>query len=451
MKSLSILIGVLVPAACVLAVQNPNVSSPVGSATTPPSANRSGLISRPSPTAYNSNDIVTGNVGGMYHFRGVVPYSSSYYTRSNSYSSVDDFLRRSYDPLNANRSSNPYPTYYDMRRTAVNPSIRADGSGLFSPQITLQGQNDPYIPPMLPQINHTQYSRQRPLSMSASELEQMMARQMEVRRQTDKTRQPIEPTEAINETNADKSLFFQEYLKPFEPSDQTPETPATEQPQPDEQQPQTIENQPKPKPENPRRDPLLQQLLDEAEAKEDLPRELSETDKAQAAALLSKYKTFENLAAARVAEYMAEGEKMLREGRFYKAADMFALANLWDPDAAKPYVGQAFSLFAAGEYMSSAFYLSQAILRNAAVASHPVDLAKLVGDRDVYETRLLEMTTWQQKSGSGELAFMMAYVLYHDGKTDKAAEAIAIAAEKMPEDQAVAALRAVILPSEQKP
>ena len=170
------------------------------------------------------------------------------------------------------------------------------------------------------------------------------------------------------------------------------------------------------------------------------------TEQAEAAALLARYKTFERLAEVRVAEYLAAGEAFLKDGKFYKAADAFSLASVWGPTDARPFAGRAFALFAAGEYLSSSFYLGQAMLRNPEAASQKVDLAGLIGDRDVYENRVVEMTTWQERSGSGELAFMMAFVFHQDGKADRAAAAIQVAAEKLPGDKAVEILRGVIAP-----
>jgi anthranilate phosphoribosyltransferase len=58
------------------------------------------------------------------------------------------------------------------------------------------------------------------------------------------------------------------------------------------------------------------------------------------------------------------------------------------------------------------------------------------------------METWQQRSQSGDLAFLMAFVLYQDGQTQRAAEAIRKAIETLPDDKAVAVLQRVILPNE---
>ncbi len=479
MKNAIILVVVLaVSAAPLWAVENPNVrssiSSPAGSPTAVPSAGRSGLVpSRPFDTAGRDN-IVTGHVGGMAHFRGTVPYSSGYYYGSSANSPVDSFLRRSYDPIASDRSPGQFRSYYDPRRTVAS-TTQPGGAGLFSPMITSQGQADPYTPPMLAQTVGTQF-RPRPLSLSGAELERVLSRQMQVREETDPSRQ-LQSTEQVmaREERLTESLFFKDYLLPEELKDRQQlarEQTETEQPEADL------------KPEERVRDEFIEELEEQlrqegSERIAELLRErpelsdsqaqeaqqppvaggqqpgaaidseqdepiLTEEQQAEAAALLSQYKTFERLAAARAAQYLTAAERFLKEGKFYKAADAFALAAVWTPRDARPYAGQAFALFAAGEYVSSSYHLRRAIVRNPMVASEKVDLAELIGDRDVFENRLVEMTQWQQRSESGELAFMMAFVLHQDGKPQRAVEAIGQALEKMPDDQAVQMLHRVI-------
>lgn len=443
-----------------LAVENPNVRSRVGSSTTVPSSTRSGLVPNRSYNAASGNDVVTGNVGGMKYFHGVVPYGSSYYSGSGSTSSVDAFLRRSDNPIVSDRSPGQYRSYYEPRRTAAS-AVRADGSGLSAPIITNQGQNDPYTPPMLPQTLNTPYSRQRPLSVSSSELERVLSKQMLLHEEMKRNRTDQDTQDATRKEPKTESIFFQEYLR-------KEELKSLEKPTEQE----IDKEKPKLKPEEEVLEAVRKEnavnLLDDSPLKtsekeqakanqpataaggaaqptEELTGEKT-LEQAQAAALLSRYKTFERLAAARVSEYLAAAETFLKEGSFYKAADTFALATVWDPSDARPLAGQAFSLFAAGEYMSSAYYLGQAMMRDPNVASGKVDLAALIGNRDVFENRLIEIKTWQERSGSGELAFLMAFILHHDGKTEPAAEAIGIAAEKMPDDKAVAILKKTILP-----
>jgi hypothetical protein len=460
MKYYRLLIVLLAAGAELSAVNNPNVSSPVGSPTAVPSATRSSLVpSRPFESS-SGNDIVTGNVGGMKHFRGVVPYSSSYYSSSSARSSVDDFIRRSYDPIANDRSPGQYRTYYEPRRM-TGSSVRADGASSYSPMLSSQGQSNPYTPQMLPQTLNTQYSRQRPLSLNTLEIERILDRQIRLREESKRQLQTSASEEEKEKSPTEpkmEPLFFETYLqsKDLVPVKELPE-PKSEKPALPLKEEQEILNtlqqeaaQKLLEEETRRRSDLLRDQTALSSPKQSNQQEASEglTDaqKAEAAALLSRYKTFEQLAKARREEYLAAAELFLKEGKFYKAADTFALASIWAPGDARPLAGQAFALFAAGEYMSSAFCLSQAIVLNAEVASQKVNLPGLIGDRDVYENRLMEMTTWQERSSSGELAFLMAFVYHHDGKAGKAGDLILTAADQIPNDKAIQILRAVIFP-----
>ena len=82
-------------------VTNPQLRSPVSGGTIPSTAYRSGLVTSPRPTYPSGNLIVTGNVGGGKHFRGVVPYNavSDFGGRLGS-GTLDTFLRRSTIPQN---------------------------------------------------------------------------------------------------------------------------------------------------------------------------------------------------------------------------------------------------------------------------------------------------------------------------------------------------------------
>ena len=83
----------------IFAIDNPNVRSPVGSATVPPSSYSDGLVTSPNPIDRSSDLVVTGNVGGGKHFRGILPYNAvtDFGGRLGS-STLDTFLRRSYNP-----------------------------------------------------------------------------------------------------------------------------------------------------------------------------------------------------------------------------------------------------------------------------------------------------------------------------------------------------------------
>lgn len=429
--------------AVVFAANNPSVTTPGGSPTAVPSSGRSGLIqSRPNTWGYSGNQMVSGNVGGGRHFRGVVPYGSQYYSSSTSNTSVDDFIRRSSGSSIANdRNPGAAAPYYDPRRT-VSSINRAGQSGLNTPQ--LQGQwrsnTNPAAPAGLPQTTNTPFSRQRPFGDQTGQLEQMLEKQMNVRRDIKpKTTLPADMRPPLDEVKSDEKS---DLLKPQIPA--LPEKDPLKigkQTQPDA--PQDSYSQIRESLGN-----LIKEKDKTSPAEE--PQKLSDKQEDAAAAdavadsqgfspavIRGEHKTFINLAEARFAEYMTAGKAMLAEGKFYQAADSFALARVWMPEYPSGYAAQSLALFGAGEYMSSAYYLSQALTLEPKLAQETVDLSKVVADRDTLDNRLLEIAAWQQRSGSGELAFLMAYIYHQDGRADKAQVFIQTAHTLMPDSAAV--------------
>jgi tetratricopeptide (TPR) repeat protein len=82
-------------------LSNPLVRNPLGSGTTPVTVYQNGLVASPNPIDPTSDLIVTGNVGGGRHFRGVVPYNAiSDFGGWLGSGTLDDFLRRSTVPQN---------------------------------------------------------------------------------------------------------------------------------------------------------------------------------------------------------------------------------------------------------------------------------------------------------------------------------------------------------------
>jgi len=103
-------------------IQNPSVNSSAGMGGTPQSSIGSGLSSSPNPMGLNGNLIVTGNVAGGKHFRGVVPYNAvSDFGGRLASGPVDSFLRYSAD---GSYGSTLTP-YYSPTRTV---SILTPGS-----------------------------------------------------------------------------------------------------------------------------------------------------------------------------------------------------------------------------------------------------------------------------------------------------------------------------------
>jgi tetratricopeptide (TPR) repeat protein len=466
-STLPVIVFCLALTCLVMAVENPNVSTSFEASTNVPSQGRQRrMLTSPNPLSAGSNDVVTGNVGGMRHFRGVVPYGSQYYSGANlgdtGTESVSAFLRRSTDPVLNDRNPGQTRVFYEPRRTASNFYVQNGQRTALSESVT-RGQARPYVAPNLTQLLSSD-NLQRPLSSNNLELDQILTRQEQLKQAArDSAR------DSLTDEKDQFKDFFEIVLAPEDPVITPPQEPL-EQLEPETEQRRDVDAiDREPEPVLPDEMPEQEDYLKEEDQepvpaepddpltprRQEQPAEEAESTPdaihSEAARIRGEHKTFSSLAQARFTEYMRAAETFMRDGKFYKAADAYSLASIWMAEDARPYAGQSFSLYAAGEYMSSAYYLSRAIEIDPQLAAKKYDLAGLIGDRDIFENRLIEIATWQQRSDSGELAFLMAYVLYHDGKAAKAGQAINVAAEKMPDSKAVSILKQVILPENGTP
>ncbi len=120
------------------AIRNPRISNPIGSGTVPPSSVRSGLIRSPNPIDRSGNLVITGNVSGGRHFRGVVPYrATSSFGAAIGSSSLDSFLRRSASSGDFGTFSGRYTPYYSPSGTVT--TTRPGRPGVFRPAATRIG------------------------------------------------------------------------------------------------------------------------------------------------------------------------------------------------------------------------------------------------------------------------------------------------------------------------
>jgi hypothetical protein len=456
-KSIFSIAGMLFMSALCGAIENPNVGSPFNTRNAPAhSGQQQRYITRGNPYGKSGNDIVTGNVGGGKHFRGVVPYGSSYYsgayTRAGGSGSVNNFIRRSANPIVNDRDPGQTRTYYDPSRS-VSSMRRPDGtSGLSNPQLTGQGRKtNPYIVPDTAARMVTTPQYQRPLSANNMDLEQILTRREQLRQEAEKeTEDPPDKKGFFDETPS-LDLIEQEQEDKKEQGDEA--TPALEedalakllnQKTGDEQ---TLEPESDESAESETQDEA--KPVDRTSPESDLVAKLDiEALSDEGRGVLGEHETFASLADEKFDGFMDTAEAFIQDGQFYKAADTYALAIIWKPEDARGYLGQSFSLFAAGEYMSSAYYLRRAFELDPKAATKKYNLAEFIGNRDVFESRTLEITTWQERSQSGELAFLLAYISYQDNKATPAVNQIRRAKESMPDEPAVRLLKNIIDPEE---
>lgn len=432
------------------AAEAPGARSPIGSPTQVPSAGRTSAIpSQPNLYGYVGNLTMTGNIGGGRHFRGFIPYSSSDYIDQRLLDpqsrAVSSFLRRSAQA----------EAFFDPRQT-VTSLQRSGGSGLGAPT----------IPPQVRTTASKQWlesfdiadvirpPQQRPLAPSTQTLESILQQHL-TQKTVEKSKKNVllDPLKTVppgmdlskvpSETKPAPLWIDKTGRMPeSEESARTPASPSqsiyaqirrqlglsrdNEQPEKESlqtpEEPAVSEEKTKPQPSSSRSGLRMR------------PEDF--VNPADGRAVRQDYPDFEHLAAARAEDYLFLGEEFLKNGQYYKAADAFELASVWDRKNPLLVLARSHALFAAGEYMSSAFYLSQAVEMEPKVLESRFEWASLLDSRDAFENRLTELSTWQQRSNSPELALLMGYILFQDGKLTRARISAEYAEDMMPDSQA---------------
>jgi tetratricopeptide (TPR) repeat protein len=185
---------------------------------------------------------------------------------------------------------------------------------------------------------------------------------------------------------------------------------------------------------------------------------LSQADlSAKAKSIRGSHTNPETYSEAKFTQHMQTAEDYLKAGRYYAAADSFALASIYklDPGEAGSdpvqagglalcFAGRGHALFAAGEYISSALFLSRALKIAPEYARTKIDLAGMLGGENKLESRIADIKDWLGRSSSGQLEFLLGYVYYRTGRLGQAKQAIDSAYTKMPQSPAVEAVKRAI-------
>jgi tetratricopeptide (TPR) repeat protein len=160
--------------------------------------------------------------------------------------------------------------------------------------------------------------------------------------------------------------------------------------------------------------------------------------------ILGPYHTFTSFSESSFNKNMAAAELYLKQGRYYRAADAYTLASIYKPDDPLPYAGKSHALFASGEYMSSALFLSRALNIFPGYAQLKIDIAAMTGGAENLEARVADVEEWLGRSNAPELHFLLAYIYHQMNETDRAKKAINAAYEKAPDMPAVLTLKKAI-------
>jgi len=470
-------------------LRNPAAVNPAGSATVVPSSLQSGLFTMPNPLSPNGNLTVTGNVAGGKHFRGIVPYNSiSDFSGTGDSSSIDSFLRYS---AGVQESYTGLTTpYYPQRGTVtttgvgssivIRPPVLSVGgqqAGEFSlPNVP--GQKDYFVAETdIPTVLY------RPMSRTPAELERTISSELEQAR--------IKVTEQQNK--AGMEVFLRDIKKISDKADKlkegltedkdegfllepvkietglefqrkSEEIPTLKQLAGEEAMPVDVYEQMLErinefnKTDRQKEDTQPVKSAGRLKAEDDklghkqqgkevsLRDRLAEIDLASAKAreLLGPYRTFASYTADKFNEHMRAGEKYLKAGNYYRAADAYTLASVYKPKDPLAYAGKSYALLAAGEYMSSALFLARALEIFSGYASLEIDLVAMIGDKDLLETRIADLRELLGLRKVPELFFLLSYVFYQMDRLEFAKQCIDAAYEEMPDSKAVGTLKDAI-------
>jgi tetratricopeptide (TPR) repeat protein len=483
------------------------VENRISSSTIPPSSRREGLIRSPDAIDGGGNLLVTGNIRGPAYFRGVVPYyAPTYFGQTLPSSSLDSFLRDSagsedFGRYNRYSGYTPgYRPYYSPTQTVAS-TMPGASAGAGAPATNIGAYSArPYLTGTLPlrrdEILDTasamSLARLRPMSMTPAEMQKLISSETAKNSPAGLTdRQYQTQAEQYKPDISQESYKTGELKKPLPGFDgsllpSAPRKPGGEVNQPfgtptqKEQAGEKTAEMPFGAPwaidtnKQPDVYDQMKQQLDSLQKKLELalaaqqPEKAAEESKksageqtkegsqaeklaeinlsvAKAGGSLSPFETFASFSEDKFNQNMRAAELYLKQGRYYRAADAYTLASLYKPDDPLAYAGKSHALFASGEYMSSALFLSRALQIFPEYARFKIDIEAMVGDRDKLESRVVDVEEWLGRSGGApELQFLLAYVYYQMGRPQLAKEAIDAACEKMPQAPAVLALKKAI-------
>lgn len=193
---------------------------------------------------------------------------------------------------------------------------------------------------------------------------------------------------------------------------------------------------------------------------------------ARAKAILADYESFAAYSKDKYDWYMRAAQVYVKQGKCYRAVDAYTLASIYKPDDPLAYAGKSHALFAAGEYVSSALFLSRVLEILPDYARFKVDLVAIVGDKDKLDDRIadaeecLELSrrampsreqtrpsilTGSERPAAAELQFLLGYVYLQLDRLGAAKKAVEAAYISLPDAPAVAILKKAIDDAISKP
>ena len=357
------------------------ISSPVGSPTTPASSTQSGLTPSNRGQYINAgNDIVTGNVGGGKQFRGFVPYGSTQYFQgplSSGTTNMDSFIRSTTGvPYAADRAPAAISPYYSPLQSVSSLSSRryntygtTDSSALQIPEQSplqkpltfglvplaeaqkLQQQNAATIQTQTTETQEYTPLMQRPLSSTPFEMRNYITEQVSEKiyptEQQEQAEEP-HPLQNTGETAIEKLDTTVKPFEPYEPGKTVEPVQPNEKPKMEREQlrAEGIFEEMKQRVSEDFQKNLKQMSEERTAAEANQPSEPNAIEPLMPEAIVGYHRTFATQATDKFNQLMKAGEQYMKDKQYYKAADAYTIASVYQKNNPLPYAGKAFALLA---------------------------------------------------------------------------------------------------------
>ncbi len=438
------------------------------SAITPPSSGRGGAKMYRKDAGYRQgNNIITGNVTEGKGFKGFVPYrSSNDFHGPLGTKSMDNFVRDSsgtntYRRGNVGKSSSYYSatssvtsmknrqvygsrTTRDYKLNGIVKSPTMDSLGYSSrrspraiSQVHSGAISNVLAKPITENTNATPKAFQRDLyniavdkknkkSISEPEKDTVDAQRA---KHENRDLEPLKPKEAQSPDSLNNDSQQRQIAKEYNDIFEQIKINETEQTNSNATDDNNTDNG-----VNTKNDDIISSALKVAKI------DGVQSQSAQAASIRGKYKTFASYANDKFNTYMRQAQDYIKQGEYYKASNAFSLASVFRDEDPLPFAGRALALLGAGEYMNSSLYLQRAILIYNKFPQIDIDLAGMIGDKDILQSRIVEIKEWQKKSESAQLALLLSYIYLQTDHLDWAQNEIEKAENS---DSSISAIRSI--------
>jgi hypothetical protein len=143
-------------------------------------------------------------------------------------------------------------------------------------------------------------------------------------------------------------------------------------------------------------------------------------------------------------QYMTLAQTHMQQNQYARAAELFSLAAVYGPRAARPQLGRCQALLAAGEYLGSAVCLANAIEFDPRQTLQKADLVEILGGVDSFIGRITDLEQRAASDDAPGLQLLLAYVYQQMDRPEQARVALGLAKKGLPSVAAVDLLQAAL-------